>query len=937
VSIDSSARPTVGRERELQQIEAALDALAGDASSCLVIEGEPGIGKTRLLAELSRRAEDRGHLVLSGAAAEFERDLPFSVWSDALDAYVASQELDFSLRAPPTESVAEERYRTHRAVRALLEQLAGDRPLVLVLDDLHWSDAASIELIAALLRRGPDAPVLLGLAFRPWQAPKQLTAALAAPSVRRISLRELSEADAAELLPDLAAPEVAALYRHGGGNPFYLEQLARSDRQLDPGGAQPGEAGVPAAVEASLAEEVASLSAQERVLLQAAAVAGEPFEPDLAAGVAGLAPAEALAALDALLALDLVRSTSVPRRFVFRHPLVRRAVYESAPGGWRLAAHARAADALVARGAPPGELAHHVEQCAVQGDEQAIARLTEAGRDAAPLAPRSALRWHAAALRLLPAADRARRVELLWEQFSAHRALGELERAREVLLEVIELEPGPGPMIGCAAIEHWLGRHDEAHRRLQRAWDELPDRSSVVGAVLQLEMCVDGLYTMDFERSPEIGRAALETAREVGDPVVLAAAASALCLVEATAGLVEPAREHRDEAARLIDDLTDAQLAPRLDSVFHLCWAENYLEHYDAAIGHADRGLAVARSSGEGRRFVPLLMTKGYPLEMQGRVAEAIEVAEDAVEASRLSASTHELFWALFELAFARYYAGDLQGASAAGQESRRVGGRLAGGTIPAGGGGPGWILAMVHFEAGELDVAYELMCELGPFDLPHKVPVEKCFDWEILTRLEVARGRIEEAEGFARRAEEHASDLGLMLPLCLARCARAVVQLATGEHTAAAASAAEGAQAAEAIGAVVYVAQAAALRGRALATGGERSDAIAALRQAEAAFDRFGTVRWRDEMRRELRRLGARAEVRGPATGAESGVAALTKRELEIAVLVTDRKTNREIAGELFLSDKTVESHLRNIFVKLGVSSRVEVARAVERAREQT
>ena len=88
--------------------------------------------------------------------------------------------------------------------------------------------------------------------------------------------------------------------------------------------------------------------------------------------------------------------------------------------------------------------------------------------------------------------------------------------------------------------------------------------------------------------------------------------------------------------------------------------------------------------------------------------------------------------------------------------------------------------------------------------------------------------------------------------------------------------------------------------------------------------------------MRRELRKLGARSETRGPATGDDSGIAALTKRELEIAELVTDRKTNKEIAAELFLSEKTIESHLRNVFVKLGVSSRVEVARAVERDRRE-
>jgi DNA-binding CsgD family transcriptional regulator len=105
-------------------------------------------------------------------------------------------------------------------------------------------------------------------------------------------------------------------------------------------------------------------------------------------------------------------------------------------------------------------------------------------------------------------------------------------------------------------------------------------------------------------------------------------------------------------------------------------------------------------------------------------------------------------------------------------------------------------------------------------------------------------------------------------------------------------------------------------------------------LRAAERELDLCGSVRVRDEMRRELRKLGARAEPRGPASAGESGVPSLTKRELEIATLATDRKTNREIASALYLSEKKIESHMRHIFIKLGVSSRVEVARVIERER---
>ena len=414
MQIDASASPTVGRESELELLEAALDAVADEGSVCVAVEGEPGIGKTLLLAELSSRAEERGWLVLTGSATEFDRDLPFSVWVDALDAHVASQELRLQVAwdaeaiaelaevfpslhraaGPSIGSVADERYRAHGAVRMLLELLAVDRPLVVLLDDLHWSDGASIELLGALLRRGPDGGVLFALALRPNQAPARLSATLGAVSVRRISLGHLSEAQATQLLSELDPRAAAAIYRHGGGNPLYLEQLARGDGSATlaapVSGAGVDGVGVPRAVAASLAEELTTLSATERGLLEAAAVAGEPFEPDLAATIAELSAADGLAALDALLARDLLRPTTVPRRFVFRHPLVRTAVYESAPGGWRLAAHARAAAELAARGAGPGERAHHVEQSAEQGNEEAIKLLLEAGAAAATPGRRSA-------------------------------------------------------------------------------------------------------------------------------------------------------------------------------------------------------------------------------------------------------------------------------------------------------------------------------------------------------------------------------------------------------------------------------------------------------------------------------------------------------------------------------------------------------------------
>jgi DNA-binding NarL/FixJ family response regulator len=839
-------------------------------------------------------------------------------------------------------TVADERFRAHRAMRGLLERLTADRPLVLTLDDLHWTDDASAELVAALMRRGTRAPILLTLAFRPGQAPPRLAAALAAPVTERLWLDPLTDGEATELLSGLDATAAASIVRDAGGNPFYLQQLARGgpqDGRSSEGGA-PG--GVPAAVAASIAEELGSLGRGERRMLESAAVAGEPFDPDLAAAIAELDPADGLAALDALLEVDLVRPTAVPRRFAFRHPLVRRAVYESSRGGWRLAAHARAAAALAGRGADDAERAHHVEQSAAPGDEDAIAVLLAAGSSSVARAPAAATRWFEAALRLLPGGDAERQVEVRVALASALRSTGELDRCRATLLEAVDLLPPDATArrveltAWCAAVEHWQGRHEDAHRRLTRAWEGLPDRTGAAAAALQIELAIDGLYELDFEQTLSMGRAALETARGVGDRALLASAASALALGESAAGEIPQAREHLAEALALVDGLGDTELAPRLEALFYLGWAENYLERFDDAVAHADRGIAIARAIGEGRLLVPLMLTKGYPFEAQGRIAEAVAVCEEAVEAARLAGNPHYLFWAFFELGFALYYKGDLDGSIAAGEESLRVGHRLAGGTIPAAGGGPGWLIANARFAAGDVRRAREEMHALGSDELEHKIPVERCFDWEILALVELAMGDLEAAEGYARRCEAHAERLGLELPHSLAERTRAAVLLAAGEPDEAAARAARSAEIAAGIGAAMVAAFATGLQGTALAAAGRREDAIPVLRRAESELDRYGSVRVRDELRRELRRLGARAEVRGAAAAGDSGVASLTKRELEIAELVTDRRTNREIAATLFLSDKTVESHLRNIFAKLGVSSRVDVARTVERDRHR-
>src|SRR5215207_9926780 len=256
---------------------------------------------------------------------------------------------------------------------------------------------------------------------RPRQTPDRLAAALERADrqdgLARLELRSLPRAAAGELLGDDVGRERAdELYEEAGGNPFYLQQLARSHgagARAPLAGSALEAVGVPAAVIASLAEELGLLSDDTRRVLRGAAVAGDPFEPELAAAAADADDATAMAAFDELLELGLVRPTDVPLRFRFRHPLVRRAVYESAPGGWLLGAHERCAQVLAERGAPVAARAHHVEFAARHGDP-AVAVLTQAGTAAILRAPASAARWFSAALRLMPdAAPAEQRVGLL--------------------------------------------------------------------------------------------------------------------------------------------------------------------------------------------------------------------------------------------------------------------------------------------------------------------------------------------------------------------------------------------------------------------------------------------------------------------------------------------------------------------------------------------
>jgi ATP/maltotriose-dependent transcriptional regulator MalT len=957
----------VGRAEELLAIDHALAQLDNGESAALEVRGEPGIGKTRLLAELAARADALGELVLSGSASELERDLPFSVFVDALDEYLQGLEphrldaLDGDVRTelgtvfPSLSRFASargavfphERYRTQRAVRELLERLTATKPLVLVLDDVHWADSASVDLVGALLRRPPDAAVLIALADRPLQTPERLSTALERAHrvgiLDRVELGALTRAEARDFLAG-AVDEAASidLYDECGGNPFYLEQLARTldwapeDSSTT---AEPSLAGleVPPAVASALAEELALLSDDARLVLEGAAVAGDPFEPELAAAAASTAEASALEALDELLRLDLIRQTDVPRRFRFRHPLVRRAVYDSTPGGWRLGAHERCASALAALGAPAADRAHHVQRSARRGDSAAVAILREAGEAATQRAPASAAIWFGDALRLLPeAASAEARVELLLARARVLAASGQFAEGHAALLESIGLVPPEAVALrvrlttACAGIEHLLGRHEEAHARLVSAMEGLRDPASSEATALMIELAMDGFFLMEYERMRTWAKRALRTAQPLDDLPLTAAAAALLAFASAASGATADAETYRAEAAALVDALVDEALALRLDAAANLAGAELYLDRYEDAGTHAERAMAVGLATGQSE-FIPLPYSILGQVKLQrGQLAEAGQMLDNAVEGARLSGNVQALAGNLVQRSLTALATGDVDMALSTATENVELTQGLDQSLVCA----AGVAHAAALLETGDPARAVDALVQSSGGDELLLIPgVWRARSLELLTRCWLTLGSRDEAARAAARTEAAAAVLKLRVAHSMADRAVAAVALEAGDADIAADRALASAGLADEVGMPVEAAVSRTLAGRALAQAAKPERAVSELQHAAAELHACGALRYRAAADRELRRLGQHIHRRtqpGKADG--SGVESLTARELEIARLVVDRKTNPEIAEVLFLSPKTVETHLRNIFRKLDVASRTDVARTVER-----
>jgi DNA-binding NarL/FixJ family response regulator len=948
VAVMEDRARVVGRERELAEIDAALRDVGRGERRVLALLGEAGIGKTALLDALRESATGAGLQVLEGRAGEHERDVPFGAVTDALDPAaeaVSARRLETlgadrvaelaavlpavarhaSSSAPPAGGAAE-RFRFHRALASLLDLLARERPLVLVLDDVHWADGATLEWILHLLRRPPQAAHLLAVAMRPVEAaPRLLDALRSARGASMLELGPLGEEAALRCLNAIPDPGLRRrMADEAGGNPLFLHELARVADLRGP---------LPPTIVAAVGLEAGALGGDARLLLDGAAVIGDPFEPGLAAAAAGLERGQALAALDALVAADLVRPDG-GRRFRFRHPLVRRAVYDVAPAGWRLAAHERAAAALAAQGASATAQAYHVEQCAQPGDEAAITVLTDAGHAAAETAPATAARWYGAALELVPAGDVGRRIGLLAPMAIAQGAAGRLHDCHASLTEVLRLLPDePADALratlvaGVATVEQMLGRNAEAIARLRSALEALgPDGNESIRAQLEVDLAATAAWMQDAPLAREHASRAEALAVD-GQPAILAQAHAIGAIAALWLGRGEDAEDGRHAANEGLRTMPDDVLSARPVAVYYVAFADLFCERFESARQWAERGLRLARQSGQGRLVAPLAALHAMTVNNLGDVSACLAAADVAQETSRLQNLDFMLYMALYAAVTAQLERDDHAAALALHDEGLALAPRLEDSL----GTRSGLVnFALVHRHADPERFVREVLAaggqELEGIDRSWGSYVVKAV---ALALIEL--GRLDEAAVWGDRLEQRVGGLPLPVGAERLQIVRAAVDLARDDAPAAAERALAAAATLSTLDAGLDRRFALDVAGRAQLAAGDREGATRTLLTLVAEAGRSGAVRPRDAAARELRRLGVRVEARAAEAGAD--LEALSPREREIAALVAEGMSNKAIAARIYLSEKTVERHLSNSYAKLGVRGRAELAALVGRA----
>jgi DNA-binding CsgD family transcriptional regulator/predicted negative regulator of RcsB-dependent stress response len=895
----------VGRRRELEfLVERFVRAKTEGVGAGVLIGGESGIGKSRLLREFALHVQRERCALLSGSCLEYVAT-PYEPFIEALANERNAALLERELRGVSTERAPNaegERLRRFRSIEDHLRRRAVTMgSLVLIVEDLHWSDASTVDLLRFLVRRLTDAPAMFVATFRSDDleadhARMARFGRLAREGFTQITLERLGEREIVDLLASATLPrdllsreELVRIAELSEGRPLVAEELLRGAMERARRPDAPPRDPAPS-IRATVLERMRDFDDAAQQVMLHAAVVGREFDVDLLGRLVGVPRERILQTLRRARGLQLIVEGAAAGTFRFRHAITREILYHELLLSEARILHERIAEVLDHEGASrQDEAAYHWWAAGKAG--QAVDANEAAGdRAAAIYAYADAARSYERALSFAGSDRRARIVEKVAFALSA---IGEMDRARSWCED-------------AAAELHRAGRREIANRLLLWVGRQLYEAGEVVRALETVDAVRD-----DLRDAPASSIRYTADMTLAGILATLGRAQEALAVLDAAALLPcehEPIDEFRSRNAR-----GNA-----------LCSLGTYAE----ALAEYGKALAIAESLDNVELRLHAMGNAGNAALLLGEVTLAAESCETALELARRHGLERHAVMLLSEVAYAALYRGDLERAKGAYDElvGSSSGAAMTVGFAQAIGIRLSDLIDGFEFDRDDVDAAVA-----AAFRLRESQTIAVVAGAAARSALE--RGDVERAADLVRRGIAAITEPDHAYWLCDV-AAEVGIEVATARALLLGACA-DGRNRAARAHLDLFDARCAALAGE-----GPRSRELA-MRAAEA----FGSLPWPFAAASALEVAGALDEAKqlyerhGAARAArritaqpgrpeqDSRTSALTKREAEVAEFAARGYISRQIAGELGIGERTVETHLAAAYRKLGVKTRVELA----------
>ncbi len=733
----------VGREPELEALRELTENAIGGRGGVALIEGEPGIGKTRLVEELITYARVRGATVLTSSCHEADAVPAYWPFAQVIRSYIRDadpvglawqlgsdgpeiarlvpelRERVPSIAAPPPIEGDEARFRFYEAVTELLCGIAASRPLVLIFDDLHWADSSSVELLRFLARKLTGNALLLVCAYRDEEAAtrdnlKQALAELDEVAGRRhLALKGLNR-EAIERFLQLTTGEPPAasvldqIHDQTGGNPFFVSEVVRllvTDGGT--GNVGRGTVLVPEGVRDAVSRRLGRLPDEVNAALEAAAVLGREFDLEL---LAQLVEGDVRDLLEAALAARITERRPGSERWLFAHAVFREALYENLRPERRAELHLRAAKAIEALHAEHLDrqlqaLARHYVAAGSAGEPaRAFGYSLSAGRDAASkLAHADAAEYLERALELLPEEERPQEIPLRLELAEEMTRSGRFHDARRVLFATAELARERGDIgslveigIAISALSEVGSIDSELVAVLEEGLAAIPADDKARRSLL-LTALAQEYYWADAEgASTDAAREALGLARESGDDRALAAALGpAQILDAATPGFAESRLATADELLEVARRTRETTFEARAHANRLVCFLQ--LGRVDGAERALADYTALVNRLGEPRHLWHVPIMRATLETIKGNFSLARELSDEGARLGKIAQEPLSIQFNTLQLALLHMYQGTAE------EMLPRI--RRMVETYPA---IPAWRLSLVGFlnEAGRVDEA---------------------------------------------------------------------------------------------------------------------------------------------------------------------------------------------------------------------------------------